>query len=87
MLGITGLPASDAGPSGLTVRQELQGCADYRHHALDDIFEGERRQARTARLPGNLSSLHDLAFQAVKTDRFGNIACSRCHYTSPPTSS
>lgn len=41
----------------------------------DDTFEEERRQARTARLSGNLSNLHDLAFQ-----------CSRCHYTSPPTS-
>ncbi|GGW72346.1 hypothetical protein [Streptomyces xantholiticus] len=80
-------PASDARPSDLAARQQLHGSAEYRHHVLDDTFEEERRQARTVRLPENLFTLHDLAFQAVKADRFGNIACSRCHYTSPPTSS
>ncbi len=79
--------ASDARPSDLTVRKQLRGSAEYRRHVLDDTFEEERWQARPVRLPGNLSTLHGLAFQAVKADRFGNIACSRCHYTSPPTSS
>src|SRR3954451_17577922 len=87
VFGIASLPAPDARPSDLAVRQQLHWSAEYRHHVLDDTFEEERRQARTVRLPGNLSTLHDLAFQAVKADRFGNIACSRCHYTSPPTSS
>ncbi|MEY9963436.1 hypothetical protein ABIA33_001469 [Streptacidiphilus sp. MAP12-16] len=87
MFGITSLPASAAGPSDLAIRQQLDWSAEYRHHVLDDTFEEERRQARTARPPGNLSTLHDLAFQAVKADPFGNIASIRCHYTSPPTSS
>ncbi|WP_314250337.1 hypothetical protein [Streptomyces sp. DSM 40907] len=76
MFGITSLPASDARHSDLAIRQQLHWSAEYRHHVMDDTFKEERRQARTARLPGNLSALHDLAFQ-----------CSRCHYTSPPTSS
>ncbi|MFE8945940.1 hypothetical protein [Streptomyces sp. NPDC007856] len=76
MFRITSLPASDARLSDLAARQQLHWSAEYRHHVLEGTFEEERRQARTARLPGNLSTLHDLAFQ-----------CSRCHYTSPPTSS
>jgi hypothetical protein len=76
VFGIASLPASDAGPSDLAVRQQLHCSAEYRQHVLGDTFEEERRQARTARLPGNLSALHDLAFQALKAVRFGNIACS-----------
>jgi hypothetical protein len=87
VFGITSLPVSDARPSILTARQQLHWSTEFRHHVPGDTFEEERRQARTVRLPGNLSTLHDLVFQVVKADRFGNIACSRCHYTSPPTSS
>jgi len=87
VLGVTGLPAPDARPSDLTIRQQLHRSAEYGHHVLDDTFEEERRRARTVRLPGNLSALHDLALQAVQAERFGNLARSRCHYTSPPTSS
>ena len=55
------------------VRQQLHWSAEYRYQVLDVTYEEERRQARSARVPGNLSTPHDLAFQ-----------CSRCHYTSPP---
>lgn len=81
--GVTSPPASDAGPGGLAVRQQPRWSAEYRHRVLDDSFEEERRQARAVRPPGDLSTLHGL----VKAERFSNIACSRCHYTSPPTSS
>ena len=78
------MPASDTGPGELVVRQQPYPSAGYRHHVPDDTVAEERRQARTARLPGDLSTLPDLAFQAVKADRFSNIACSRCHDNQPP---
>lgn len=81
------LPASDVRPSGLVVRQQPHSSAEYRHQVLDDTFEERRRRARTVSLPGNPFTRRDLAFQAVKAERFGNIARSRYHYTSPPTSS
>lgn len=38
-------------------------------------------------LPASDARASGLAFQAVQAERFGNLARSRCHYTSPPTSS
>ncbi|MFE9402152.1 hypothetical protein ACFYNY_10270 [Streptomyces sp. NPDC006530] len=80
------MSTSDAGRNDLMARQQRRWFTEYRPHRLNDTIEEMCRQARTTRPPETPSTLNDMAFQAVKADQFGNIACSRCHHTSPPTS-
>jgi predicted transposase YbfD/YdcC len=81
---VTSLEPAQAGPGDLAAIQQRHWACEARHHILDVTFGEDHCQARAGHAPANLSTLRDLAIDAIRAGGHVNIAHARRHHTQNP---
>lgn len=81
---ITSLPKEHAGPADLAAIKKGHWSCETRHHVLDATFREDHCQARAEHAAENLSTLRDLAIEAIRHAGHANTAHARRHYTHRP---
>jgi hypothetical protein len=84
VLAITSLNAHTATPADLAAIARGHWASEVRHRILDVTFGEDACQARAGSTPENLSTLRDIAIEAIDRAGHANTAHARRHYTHRP---
>ncbi|MGH3784642.1 MAG: ISAs1 family transposase [Pseudonocardiaceae bacterium] len=84
-LGITALPAAQAGPERLATLVRAHWGIEALHHIRDVTYDEDRSQLRTGSAPQVLAGLRNLAIGALRTAGRTNIASSLRWISRNPT--